>query len=357
MSIKSDINEEVSVTEIFFYFTKILSFLKSHIKLIIFSGFFSGIMGFFYAWFQPVNYVAKMTFVVEEAKGNSGGFGGLASLAGQFGVDVGGSSSGNVFSGDNIIQYFKSSSLAKNVLLSETYRGSSKSIADEYVSYHFKKKSNVVFPPTSKGIKFSRYQDSLLDEIITSINLGRLTIAKVDKKSSFFEITCKMQNEALAKQYCERLLNEAVNRFILIKTERQKKVVESLQGRADSIANLLTSKTVSSANLQASASTMDVNPLYKASNLIQNESVTRDKALLSTIFASVSQNLEVAKFTLSQETPVVQIIDNQNFPLKKEKLSRLKYAVSSSVLTIFLLLIFLTIKKLKKLHYFKNEKF
>jgi hypothetical protein len=44
----------------------------------------------------------------------------LASLAGQFGVDVGGASgSAVVLSGDNILLYFKSESLAREVLLSK----------------------------------------------------------------------------------------------------------------------------------------------------------------------------------------------------------------------------------------------
>lgn len=43
--------------------------------------------------------------------------------------------------------------------------------------------------------------------------------------------------------------------------------------------------------------------------------------MLSSIFASVVQNLELAKFTLSQETPAIQIIDRPTFPLIKNKKS------------------------------------
>lgn len=72
---------------------------------------------------------------------------------------------------------------------------------------------------------------------------------------------------------------------------------------------------------------MDINPLYRTGTSVAVETTLRDKTLLSTYFCKCHQNLEMAKFTLSQETPVIQIIDAPILPLKKEKMSRLKTAI------------------------------
>jgi hypothetical protein len=67
---------------------------------------------------------------------------------------------------------------------------------------------------------------------------------------------------------------------------------------------------------------MDINPLYTTETTSDAvETTTRDKSMLTTIFASAVQNLELAKFTLSQETPVILVVDSSNLPLKKEKVS------------------------------------
>jgi hypothetical protein len=154
-----------------------------------------------------------------------------------------------------------------------------------------------------------------------------------------------MQNELLAKIYCERIVEKVVERYINIKTQRQNATVQKLQSRVDSIANLLRQKTVSGAALQNTSSTMDINPLYRTGTSVAVETTLRDKTLLSTIFASVTQNLEMAKFTLSQETPVIQIIDAPVLPLKMDKMSRLKTAFLSSFLLGSVFIIGWIIKK------------
>jgi hypothetical protein len=306
---------------------------------------------------QPITYTAKITFVVEEGKSGGSSLGGLASLAGQFGVDVGGASGGGVLSGDNILLYFKSESLTREVLLSSYDSTSNKSVADVYAEvYKLKdawekneKIGKVDFPVMAANKIYSRLQDSLLQGIIGGILKTKFTVAKTDKKASFLEVSATMESEILAKLYCERIVKVAVDRYINIKTQRQKTTVDKLQARVDSVANLLGKKTASGAALQTSSSTMDVNPLYRTGTAIAVETTMRDKTMLSTIFASVVQNLEVAKFTLSQETPVIQVVDAPILPLKKEKASRLKTALIYSFMGGLFILLFLIIKRTVKI--------
>jgi len=312
--------------------------LKKWVIICLF-GLLGGIVGFIYANNQKATYNAKITFVLEEGKGSGSGLGGLASLAGQFAMDVGTSNGGGILSGDNIILYFRSPSLAREVLLSNYDSLSNRSIADEYSRVYgltdkWRENKNIGeinFPTLAQKKIYSRLHDSLLQAIINVINTSQFTVSRKDKKAGFIDVSSTMQSEMLAKVYCERIVQKVVERYITIKTQRQNTAVQKLQLRVDSIANLLKQKTFSSAALQNSSNTMDINPLYRTGTSVAVETTLRDKTLLATIFANVSQNLEMAKFTLSQETPVIQIVDTPLLPLYREKVSRIKTALVASI--------------------------
>lgn len=346
-------SDEISLKELIFKIKECWYYIIKQWKIIALVGFIGGLAGFFYASNKKATYSAKVTFVVEEGKSGASSLGGLASMAGQFGVDLGGSSGGGLLSGDNILLYFKSPSLAREVLLSTFDRSTNASIADVYASvYELKKQwsenekiGNVVFPILNSNTFYSRLQDSLLQTIINNIVTSQFTVTRTDKKAAFIDVSCTMRNELLSKIYCERIVQKVVERYINIKTQRQNATVQKLQLRVDSIANLLKQKTVSSASLQNSSSIMDINPLYRTGTSVAVESTLRDKTLLSTIFASVTQNLEMAKFTLSQETPVIQIVDSPILPLKKEKMSMLKTALLGAFLFAFIVILGFLIKR------------
>jgi len=349
----ANISDEISLKDLISTFQEWWYYIIKQWKIIVLIGFIGGLAGFFYASKQIPTYSAKVTFVVEEGKSGTSSLGGLASLAGQFGLDVGGSSGGGLLSGDNILLYFKSPSLAREVLLSTFDSATNASIADVYASVYELKKDwsenakigNVVFPILNSNASYSRLQDSLLQTIVNSIVTSQFSVARTDKKAGFIDVSSTMRNELLAKIYCERIVQKVVERYINIKTKRQNATVQKLQLRVDSIADLLKQKTVSSASLQNSSSTMDINPLYRTGTSVAVESTLRDKTLLSTIFASVTQNLEMAKFTLSQETPVIQIVDSPILPLKKEKMSRLKTALLGSFLFAFMVVLGFVMKR------------
>jgi hypothetical protein len=350
-------SNEITLRELIKIIVSWISFLKSKWIKISLVGLFGGIIGFIYAFLQPISYTAKLTFVVEEGKTATSGLGGLASLAGQFGVDVGGAGGGGVLSGDNILLYFKSESLAREVLLTKFDSTTSLTLADVYANvYKLRNKwiknekiGNVSFQ-SEASTKFSRVQDSLISSMVQEILTGRFNVIKTDKKAGFIEVRTTMLNEQLSKIYCERIVKVAIDRYINIKTERQKATVSKLQARVDSIASLLTKKTASSAQLQTSSTTMDINPIYKTGTSVAVETNLRDKTMLSTIFASVVQNLEIAKFALSQETPVIQIVDPIYFPLIKNQVSKKNTAFIGAVFFGLSFSIFLLSKKFIRLN-------
>jgi hypothetical protein len=286
-----------------------------------------GIAGALTAWQWTPTYTARLTFVVDDAK-STGGAGGLSALAGQFGFNldgIGGAS--GVLAGDNVEELIKSHKLIKATLL--TAYDSTQTLADRYAAVNKLDKKWLKYSPDGKITRFpqngknnSRLQDSLLHEMTTLILSGEFGIDKTDKKLGFFEVNATMKDEKLAQLFCTRMIKQSTDFFISTKTKRLRSNVERLQQRADSIGAILNRKTydLSSAN----QTLLDVNPAYTraGANVDIKE---RDKIVLSTVFSETVKNLESSKTLLAQETPTVQIVDEPELPLKK---NRLKYTIA-----------------------------
>jgi hypothetical protein len=65
----------------------------------------------------------------------------------------------------------------------------------------------------------------------------------------------------------------------------------------------------------------------------------RDKTVLGTLYAEVTKNLEASKMLLSQQTPVIELLDKPEHLLKDLKKSLLFCLVVFSALTGFFYLI------------------
>lgn len=299
---------------------------KNRLKIVLIS--FIGIAGgIFYAWYKPITYTSKLTFVVEESKG--GGSSLLSGLAGQLGFDLGGiSGTGGVLAGDNVMQLLKSQKMIKNTLLTPYDSIKGISLADKYaesnklVSVWAKKYNNgqaLRFPMGDS--QYTRLQDSLIHVIIKKITESELSVSKPDKKLSFFEASVTMKNEEVARLFTTRLIDQATRFYIDTKTRRQRNNVNRLQLRADSIGRLLNQKTYSAS--AANKVLLDVNPAYPTAD-VGVQLKERDKMMLQTIYAEIVKNLEISRTMLIQETPTFQVVDEPELPLKKNRIGYLK---------------------------------
>lgn len=297
---------------------------KRALALVLIVGALAGAL---IAFLWTPSYTARLTFVVDDSKSTGAG-GGLSALAGQFGFNldgIGGAS--GVLAGDNVEELIKSHKLIKATLVTEY--DSTQSLADRYAAVNKLDQKWLKYSPDGKVTRFpvggknnNRLQDSLLHEMTILILGGEFGISKTDKKLSFFEVNATMKDEKLALLFCNRMIKQATDFFISTKTKRLRSNVERLQQRADSIGAILNHKTydLSSAN----QTLLDVNPAYTKANA-NVDIKERDKIVLTTIFSETVKNLEASKTLLAQETPTVQIVDEPEFPLKKNKL---KYSIA-----------------------------
>jgi hypothetical protein len=186
-----------------------------------------------------------------------------------------------------------------------------------------------------------RKEDSLLQVIVASVAQS-LTVNRVEKKASFVEVKVLSKDERWSKTFVERLVSTATQRYITSKIKVKAENVALLQKRADSLGALLNSTTYNAAASQQTL--VDANPALRTAP-VSAEITTRQKMMLATIFGEVVKNLELAKFSLSQETPVIQIIDRSYFPLKREKPSKLLYLLAGGFIAGFLTSLFLLTRR------------
>jgi hypothetical protein len=335
-------SKSLSLSELLPKFKSLGLFIFSKRVKIIFISLFASILGFFYAWFTPVKYISRLTFVVEESKSVGGG---LSAIAGQFGFDLSGSG-GGVFTGDNILFFLKSQNLCRETLLTFYDEEGKMTLADKYADvYGLKKK----WSKSKKigNINFSKYvenqmprlEDSLLQVIINKHLLkNELNISRPDKKSSFIQVMVTTCDEQLSLLFAQRLVKNATSKYVESKTKLKAANVALLQKRADSLAALLNEKTYKAASSQQVL--VDINPALKITP-ISAEISTREKTMISTIFAEVVKNLEITKSILNQETPTIQLVDESRFPLEKIKISKLKSILFWGIIAAIIYLIYL----------------
>lgn len=316
-------------------------------KVIGFFCLLGAAIGFAIAFIVKPRFEANVTFVVED--NNSNPLSAYMGLASQFGFDLGGGSNG-IFQGDNVLEFLKSRLMLERTLLTPVrIKGEDISLAELYIDFNDLRNkwkddsalSTVKYPLGIDRSKFSLLQDSLLNVIQMDVLKKNLDIDKPDKKLSFIRVRCTAGNEMFAKVFAERLVKEATDFYINTKTQRTKSNVDRLQEQADSLKILLDRKTFSAAASQD----VNVNPARQMAG-VNTELIMRDKLVLQTMYGEVVKNLELSKIAMSQETPVIQIVDEPILPLEKVKIGKLKALIIGGFLGALITILYLIVGKM-----------
>jgi hypothetical protein len=339
---------EISLKDLIIKFSEWIKYLLHKWLPICLFGIVGAGAGLLYAVRKQVFYVAELTFVMEEGKSGQG-MGAYSGLASQLGLDMGSNNTSGVFAGDNIMGFLKSRLMIEKTLLSPiTYNGKKVSMADSYLSFNKISEAwkndpvlkNVHFPLDIPRSRFTLLQDSVLSIIYQDVNNNYITVDKPDKKLSFIAVRCKSTSEIFSKQFTEYLVNEATQFYIETKTKRSKANVDKLQHKADSLERQLNQKTYS----VAAAQDVNLNPAKRVA-LVSAELNNRDKMALQTMYTEVMKNLEVSKMAMSEDAPLIQIVDTPILPLKKEKFRKLKGLMIGGFMAAFLTIIYFIIRK------------
>jgi hypothetical protein len=338
-------NREYTFTEVLGNFKSSIVYLLRNWKLFALVIAISFVLGFFYRLNSGDTYKSSLSFVSEN--NGSDKLGGYASLASQFGIDLG-QGGGGAFEGDNLLQFFKSRKLIELTLLSKMST-SNKLLLEEYFSKS-NLKAKVEKLITEGKVDFkknlevpNRTRDSVLAICYKQIIENYLTVERPDRKLNFIYLEVVNKSEQFCKEFSEKLTDNAVKYYTEYKTKRATQNVNLLQGQADSLKRLLDGNITVAAEIND----LNLNPLrqiLKTSSQKKQIDIQANTAM----YIEVLKQLALAKITLSKETPLVQIIDNPQYPLKKVNFGKLVTGLIFSIVASLFLVVLLLLKKATK---------
>jgi uncharacterized protein involved in exopolysaccharide biosynthesis len=335
--------EEILAEDIMRDLKDIFLYLFSKWYIILLAGVIGGSAGILYATLNKPKYEAKLTFSLEES---GGGLSGALSLAAEFGFNIGGGGS-NIFSGDNIINILNSRRIIEEVLLSiDSANGKKVTIADlnmKYSKLDFSKNKKIgpiSFPAGLERSKFSYHQDSILFSFYDNIVKNALRIKRPDKRLNYYEITFVSPDERFSKIFIEKLISSATAFYVELKSKRARETLEILEARSEAMRGGVKSA------IQKQAKIKDAN-LNTAFNdniaAVQKQQV--DAAAFGKAYEEIFKTLELARYQYLQNIPLLQIIDEPNYPIKKIKAGRLKTGIIGAFLLGLVIIIILIVTK------------
>ncbi|MES2651642.1 MAG: lipopolysaccharide biosynthesis protein [Bacteroidota bacterium] len=323
-----------------------ISYIKKFTALILGIALFGALVGVIYAYLNKPIYTAKLSFALEDEKGGNG-LGAYAAIAGQFGLDLGGSG-GGVFEGDNLLELMKSRTMVEKTLLTPIKINEKQvTLGQHYIDFNnFKEDWNnkIQFPVGLNRTTFTQEQDSLLGEFHKELIKKCLYVDKINKKLSIITVSVSTKNEKFSKYFAELLVKNVADFYIETKIRKSTLNLAILQRQTDSVKRELNQA------LAGVASSIDVNPNPNpARQMLRVPSQKRqvDVQANTAILTELVKNLEISKVSLRKETPLIQIIDLPIFPLEKTKMSFIKTGVVFSILFILIGLLYLSFIRYK----------
>jgi len=144
--------------------------------------------------------------------------------------------------------------------------------------------------------------------------------------------------------FTERLVQTVNDFYVQTKTKKAFQNVQILQRQADSVRAILNS------SINGVASAIDAAP--NANPEMSTLRVTSQKRQIdvqanTAIYSQMVQNLELAKISLRQEIPLIQIIDKPVLPLAKNKVKK----ITAIFIGIILGFVFAAIKSLSEVNF------
>jgi hypothetical protein len=343
-------NDEISLKELILKLQEWWKFLLSKWKTILIAGILGGLLGLTYAIIKKPIYTAETTFVLEEGE-SGGGLGQYAGLASMVGIDLGGGDGGGIFKGDNILELYKSRRMIQETLLTkDTFENKQQLLIERYIEFNELRKG-WEDKPQLKNIKFdnpsnfTRTQDSILGKFIETINKSVLEVTKPDKKLSIISVKVKSEDELFAKSFGDNIVEKVNNFYVDTKTKKSSENLSVLQNQADSVRGVL------NASIGGVAAAIDANPNLNSafqSLRVGSQRKQIDVQASGAIYQEIVKNLEIAKISLRNDKPLLQVIDEPVFPLKMEKVGKAKGIIFGGLIAGFLILLILITKKVLK---------
>jgi len=207
-------------------------------------------------------------------------------------------------------------------------------------NYIFKKKPDP---------QFVDFQDSLLGRFVSTI--ASHETFDIDMKSWKMTMSYKNEDEHFAKVLVIEQIASLCYFYIIRKKVKCVEAVNFLQQKKDSLAEAMRGATMALANWKDSN-----RRLITAAGDAEEARFKQTISILVSSFSESSRQLEMAKLTLLDESPIVQTIDTPKYPLPRAVSSNWKLIASIVSLAGFILITLITVGQKLLSDYLKKQK-
>ena len=345
--------DEISLKELILKIREWWQYLWSKKWIIIAAGLVGALLGLGYSFIKKPIYTATTTFVLESGD-KGGGLGAYAGVASMMGIDLGGGG-GDMFQGDNILDFYKSRKMIEKALFSPVDTGSNQPLIEKYIEINELRKAWAEKEELKKLqfkvgdfelAKRDRLRDSVVGSIVEAISKSYLSVAKPDKKLSKIQVDVKSTNEVFAKRFNEEMVQNVNDFYVQTKTKKSLDNVAILQRKTDSVRAVMNGAIYNAAAV--SDATPNMNPTRQVQRVAPIQRAQASAETNKAILGSLIQNLEMSKMALMKEAPLLQIVDGPVYPLSKEKFGKAKGIVLGGLIFGFFMTFFLLIKVIVK---------
>ena len=292
-------------------------------KLLILLTLIGGVIGFVYDLMhkkKPI-YSAAITFNLGGGSPSGNSFGELGALAGAFGLSQG-AADANIFVGDNFIIYAMSRSVIEKTLMKrDTIDGKDTLLANYYIRHsgirdrEWEENDTLrafAFTPGKKPVNFSKLEQQAMSDVYARLK-SEVGVTQPERKSSFMELRCGMEDEKLAASLLATHLETIEEDYKKKQTKKTREMYELLNSRADSLLRVLNGTE----NRLARYTDQNQQVVVAQGQLMQSK-LTRNSTFLTQLYYAALQQADQMRLSLIREAPLFNIIDPVAFPLYRE---------------------------------------
>jgi hypothetical protein len=330
--------EEISLQDISAQIRKIWGILVRKWLILACAGVVGGVAGYFFARMQKPVFKSNLNFVVNDNEGFVPSS--VSSLAGLVGIGASGGSATD----DKVVFLATSRTIIGSALLSRQDFGPGqpdKILINEFIDAYklqsvfrsdtILKEFTYVKNTTLADLSYqeNKVLDMVIGRIVGRIVKGEMLVVTAKKKSGLvsqgagiFILEFKSFSEKFSKYFIESLYAN-LSKFYVEKTiNKHLRNYTIIKRRADSLKVIVESRENQGADFYDS----NLNPA-KMTMRVRGERIRKDVEIVNLMYAEVLKNLEISKFSLESNTPILQAIDTPVFPLEYKKPSKLKTAI------------------------------
>jgi uncharacterized protein involved in exopolysaccharide biosynthesis len=307
------VEKEYTIADLTRQIGNYLRYVRKKFWVLILAGIIGISLGLvYYFLIQKPKFTGAASFVLQEKSSSS--LGSFAGLASQLGLDISGAGSGNsLFAGENILEILTSQHIIYKALLTNVNgdTGNGPKLIDRFLEVNKMKErwadkkalAGINYFNVSSADSLTPLQDSVMQIVYKGVTKS-LSVEKSGKKTTIVLVGFTSTDTMFARRMPQLVISEAAIFYINVKTTLIRKNVEKLERRADSLLLVLNGRSYNAADLRI----LDANPAMRTIR-VPEEIAVRDRAVAGTLYGEVVKNLEIARMTLVQETPLIQILD------------------------------------------------